>query len=113
MYVHSLAQPSALRRNLRWLWLLVPAAVIVAAIQSFLVLQLLSAILLFAVLFLAFAAVVAVFLLLLVALDRILGWSLRALTPLGRSFRSSLRDFRTSPGQRLQHSTHTRAKALE
>jgi len=74
--------------NLRWLWLLVPGLAVFVSLRSFLVLQLLSAILLFAVLFVMLAALVAVFVALVVGFDRIIQWTLVALISLTRSFAS-------------------------
>jgi hypothetical protein len=58
-------------RNLKWLWLLVPAAVVLSSLRSFLVLQLLSALVLFAALFVILAVLAAGYVLLIVAADHV------------------------------------------
>ncbi|MGA7921592.1 MAG: hypothetical protein WCA38_18175 [Candidatus Acidiferrales bacterium] len=79
------------RRNFRWLWLLVPAVAILASLKSYLVLQQLSAVVLFTALFVIFAALIAVFLLLVVAIDHIFHLSMVALALIGRSVQTSIR----------------------
>lgn len=69
----------------------VPAVAILASLKSYLVLQLLSAVVLFTALFVTVAALIAVFLLLLVAIDHIFHLSMVALTLIGRSVQSSIR----------------------
>lgn len=70
--------------DLRWLWLLAPGVVVFASLRSFLVLQLLSAILLFALLFVMLAVLIAVFVALVVGFDHVFQWTLVALASLTR-----------------------------
>jgi hypothetical protein len=67
------------------------------SLRSFLLLQLLSAIVLFAVLFVVLAALVAVFVALVVGFDHIIQWTLVALISLTRSFTSWSCDVRMLP----------------
>jgi len=76
-------------RRLRWLWLLGPALAAVAWYESFIVLQVFSAILLFTVFFLIGAAIVGAFLVVLAALDQILHWSAVAAVFVGRALKAS------------------------
>jgi len=80
------------RTNLKWLWLLVPAAVIVASLRSYFVLQLLSIILIFVVLFTILAALAAVSVFLLLAVGHISEWAAVKLASVERFVTSSLRD---------------------
>ncbi len=91
MFCNSLTFLVRARRDFRWLWLPVPAVAILASLKSYLVLQLLSAVVLFTALFVTVAALIAVFLLLLVAIDHIFHLSMVALTLIGRSVQSSIR----------------------
>lgn len=76
-------------RNVGWLWSLVPVVAILASLKNYVVLQLLSAVVLFTVFFVIFAALIAVFLLLLVAIDHIFQRSIVAIACIGRSVQSS------------------------
>jgi hypothetical protein len=78
-----------LHGNCKWLWLLLSAGAIVALLHSFIVLQLLSAILLFAAFYVICAAVVGAFFVLLAALDRLFQWIVVAFVFIGRSLKSS------------------------
>jgi hypothetical protein len=74
MSAHSPALAVHFRRHVRWLWLLMPAAVALDSLWSFLALQILCAMLLFAAFFLAFAALIAAFLSIVLAIDSFLAW---------------------------------------
>ena len=63
------------RKNLKWLSLLGSALLVLASLRSYFVLQLLSATLLFALLFAILASMVASFALLVIATDQILEWA--------------------------------------
>jgi len=65
---------------------------VLSSFRSYLILQLLSAMILFATFFLFFAALIAVFLLVVVALDHLFQWSMVTLASIDRSLQSSLRD---------------------
>jgi hypothetical protein len=93
MFCNSWTFPLRAQKNFtRCLWLLAPAVAVLASLQSYLVLQLLSALLLFTALFVIFAALIAVFLLLLVAIGRVVQWGMVALAPTARSLQSSIGD---------------------
>jgi hypothetical protein len=85
------------RRNFKWLWLLVPVATVLSSFRSFLVLQLLSAMVLFTLLFVILVFLAALFVFLLLAADCILDWMVLALASIGRSFQSLIRDMGKLP----------------
>ena len=84
-------------RDSKWLWLLGPAAVVLSSLESYLVLQLLSALVLFTVVFAILAALAVGFALLTVALDCAFQWTIAALSSIGRSIHASFRDVGRSP----------------
>lgn len=92
MRSHSRVFLFAQRRNFKWLCLLTGVVVALASLQSYFVLQQLSAIALFTALFIIVAALIFVFLLLVAAVDHVFGWSMVALAPIGRRLQSSIRD---------------------
>lgn len=89
--------PLMARRNFKWLWLLVSVATVLVSFRSFLVLQLLSAMVLFALLFVILAALAALFVFLLLAVGYVLDWMMLALASIGRSFQSLIRDMGRLP----------------
>jgi hypothetical protein len=74
----------AARNNLKWLLLLVPVATIIASFKSYFVLQLLSVIVLFLVLFAILAALAVVSVLLLLALGHAFEWTVAKLASIER-----------------------------
>jgi hypothetical protein len=92
MSCNSLVSMLAARRILKWLWLLVPTLVIFSSLRSYLILQLLSAMLLFMALFLFCGALLGAFLLVVVALDQLIQWSTVRLDSLGHLIQLPLRN---------------------
>jgi hypothetical protein len=84
MLSNSHVSISTVRKNLKWLWLTAPALPVLAAVRSYFVLQLLSAGLLFTLLFATLAALTALFVLLLVAAYHALEWAAAQLVSPGR-----------------------------
>jgi hypothetical protein len=80
------------RRSLKWLWLLVPAIVVLSSLLSYPALQLLSAMLLFTVFSLIFIALIVLFLLALFAVGHLAEWSTVMLPHVAHSMQSSIRD---------------------
>jgi hypothetical protein len=85
MAAHSPALAVYFRRNVRWLWLLMPAAVVLDSLWSFLALQVLCAMLLFAACFLAFTAFIGAFLSLVLAADSFFAWLFSSLSSFART----------------------------
>lgn len=78
------------RRRFKWLWLLVPVVVALSSLQSYVVLQLLSGMLLFTLLFAILAALAALFAMLVVAAHYVLDWMGVAIASIAHSFQSSV-----------------------
>ena len=72
-------------KNPKWLWLLVPSAMGLLSFESYLVLQLLSALVLFALLFASLAVLAGAFALCVIAADHLLQGTVDALAPIGLS----------------------------
>jgi hypothetical protein len=100
MSLHSLVSSFAARKNLKWLWLLVPAAAILASLESYFVLQWLSVVVLFLMLFAILAALAVVSVLLLLAAGYMSEWTAVKLASIGRLLRSSSRDIGRLPVRR-------------
>lgn len=84
MAAHLTALAAHLRPRLRWLWLLMPAALALDSIRSYLALQILCALLLFATFFLAFAAAMAAFLSVVLIVHSFLAWLISLLSSFPR-----------------------------
>ncbi len=97
MSFNSLVSSFAARKNLKWLWLLMPAAAILASLEGYFVLQLLSVIVLFLVLFAILAAMAVVSVLLLLAVGHTFEWTAVQLASIERLLRSSFRDIGRLP----------------
>ena len=80
------------RTNLGLLWLLVPVGAILSTLKSYFALQLLSAVLLFAVFFLMCVALIAAFLTILAMVDHIFRWAAVALASIWHSVQFSFSD---------------------
>lgn len=99
--------------DLRWLWLLAPGVAVFASLRSFLVLQLLSAILLFALLFVMLAVLIAVFVALVVGFDHVFQWTLVALASLTRPSYNAAAKFGYCSGIHRSSLTRTLKTARE